>query len=213
MVNLASSSCSFLRIYTLNGQYCLSALPPPTPMPPPTPLLDQIYLGVNLWWFYFVSRTFKSRNTCVFRRAEWKWLKEPKWKSSQILQFRARFCRNCNFFFPAWKNVPGAYSERFSDIIGHREHPENTLKRRFLSKKRAERGWKSGARSLSWKSGWKPSTIREFWHQRISGSFFRLEVTAVWTKSAGIKKNPLVNAWFCWKPIWGTTSGNGCNGA
>ena len=45
-----------------------------------------------------------------------------------------------NFFFPTWKNVPGAYSERFSDIIGHREHPENTLKRRFLSKKGPKEG-------------------------------------------------------------------------
>ena len=44
-----------------------------------------------------------------------------------------------NFFFPTWKNVPGAYSERFSDIIGHREHPENTLKRRFLSKKKGRK--------------------------------------------------------------------------
>ena len=43
--------------------------------------------------------------------------------------------------------------------------------------------------------------------------FFRLEVTAVWTKSAGIKQNPLYNAWFCWMPIWGTTSLNGHKGA
>ena len=34
-----------------------------------------------------------------------------------------------NFFFPTWKNVSGPYSECFSDIIGHREHPENTLKK------------------------------------------------------------------------------------
>jgi len=155
--------------------------------------LDQIYLGVNLWWFYFVSRTFKSRDTCVFRRAEWKWMKEPKWKSSQILQHIPHFWCAVNFFFPWWRNVPGAYSEPLLEIIGNREHPKKVVS----FKKEAERGWKSGARSLSWKSGWKPSTIREFWHQRISGSFFRLEVTAVWTKSAGIKKFPLVNAWFC----------------
>ena len=34
-------------------------------------------------------------------------------------------------------------------------------------KKEAERGWKSWARSLSWKSGWKPSTRREFGAQRF----------------------------------------------
>jgi len=150
-----------------------------------------------IFLFYFVSRTSRSRDTGVFRRSEWKWLKEPKWKSSQILQFRARFCRNCNFFLPAWKNVPGAYSERFSDIIGHREHPENTLKRRFLSKKRAERGWKSGARSLSWKSGWKPSTIREFWHQRIFGSFFCFRDTAIWKLSWVQIKFQIVNFRVC----------------
>ena len=36
-------------------------------------------------------------------------------------------------------------------------------------------------RTLSWKSGWKPSKRREFWHQRISDIFFRLEVMAVWS--------------------------------
>ena len=41
-----------------------------------------------------------------------------------------------NFFFPTWKNVPGAYSERFLDIIGHREHPEKVVS----FKKEAERG-------------------------------------------------------------------------
>ena len=41
-----------------------------------------------------------------------------------------------NFFFPTWKNVPGAYSERFSEIIGNREHPEKVVS----FKKEAERG-------------------------------------------------------------------------
>ena len=157
--------------------------PPQPQCPPPTPLLDQIYLGVNLWWFYFVSRTFKSRDTCVFRRVQWKWLKEPKWKSSQILQFRARFCRNCNFVFSYMEKCIGAIFWTF--FRNHRKpgtpwkHPEKAVS----FKKRAERGWKSGARSLSWKSGWKPSTIREFWHQRIFGSFFRFRDTAIWKLS------------------------------
>ena len=52
--------------------------------------------------------------------------------------------RRVIFFFPTWKTGPG-----------------------FLWPKEAERGWKSGARPLSWKSRWKPSTREEFWHQRI----------------------------------------------
>ena len=43
-------------------------------------------------------------------------------------------------FFPTWKNVSGPHSERFSEIIGNRKHPENTLKRRFLSKKGPKEG-------------------------------------------------------------------------
>ena len=38
---------------------------------------------------------------------------------------------------------------------------------------------KSGATTLSWKSGWKPLTRREFWHLRIIFIIFRFRVTAV----------------------------------
>ena len=50
----------------------------------------------------------------------------------------------------------GAWFERFWDILWHHLHPE-----RLVSfKERAERGWKSCARSLSWKSEWnKPLHI------------------------------------------------------
>ena len=68
-----------------------------------------------------------------------------------------------NFFFPTWKTGPGAYSDQ-------RETPGdtwNTPKKWFFCPKEAERGWKSDATPLSWKSRWKPSTREEFWHQRI----------------------------------------------
>ena len=128
-----------------------------------TPLLDQNYLGVNLWWFYFVSRTSRSQYICVFRRSEWKWLKEQTWKSSQILQFQAHFCRNCKFLFSYMESGPGGIFWPWLEKIGTVEHPERVVS----FKKEAERGWKSGVTSLSWKSGWKPWTRREFWHQRI----------------------------------------------
>ena len=124
---------------------------------------DQNYLGVNLWWFYFVSRTSRSQYICVFRRSEWKWLKEQKWKSSQNLQFRARFCRNCKFLFSYMESGHGGIFWPFCEKLWTVEHPERVVS----FKKEAERGWKSGVTLLSWKSGWKPWTIREFWHQRI----------------------------------------------
>ena len=57
------------------------------------------------------------------------------------------------------------------------EHPFLSLFRL----KEPERRWKSDMRTLSWKSGWKLSKRREFWHQRISDIFFLLEVVAVWS--------------------------------
>ena len=136
-----------------------------------------------IFLFYFVSRTSRSRDTGVFRRSEWKWQKEHKRKRSQILQATPHFWVACKFLFSYMEKCIGAIFWTF--FRNHRKpgtpwkHPEKAVS----FKKRAERGWKSGARSLSWKSGWKPSTIREFWHQRIFGSFFRFRDTAIWKLS------------------------------
>ena len=75
--------------------------------------------------------------------------------------------------------------------LAHLEHPEKGLS----FKKEAERGWKSGGRSLSWKSGWKPWTRREFWRQRIYKISFRSRKTAVWKKSPGTKFSQIVNTY------------------
>ena len=100
------------------------------------------------------------------------------------------FAGRVNLLLPSWISWPWAWFERLSDIFRHHFHPERVVS----FKKRAERGWKSGARSLSWKSGWKPSTIREFWHQRISGSFFRFRDTAIWKFSGVQIKFQIVNS-------------------
>ena len=99
-----------------------------------------------------------------------------------------------NLLVPSWISWPEAWFERFPDISGHHFHP----KRVVSFKERAERGWKSGARSLSWKSGWKPSMIREFWHQRISGSFFRFRDIAIWKCIVGRFKSTIVTYCLCW---------------
>ena len=62
-------------------------------------------------------------------------------------------CRN-RFFFAWWIRVPGACFGPKWPNLAQLEHPKKVPS----FKKEAERGWKSWARSLSWKSGWKPST-------------------------------------------------------
>ena len=47
--------------------------------------------------------------------------------------------------------------------------------------------WSKIKKKLSWKSGWKPWTRREFWRQRIYKISFRSRDTAVWKKSPGTK--------------------------
>ena len=80
--------------------------------------------GVMIFWCYFVSKTLQSWDKRVFRRCWVKMTERVKWKSSQILQFRARFCRNCKFLFSHISRGPGGiyWQETLSDT--HLEHPE-----------------------------------------------------------------------------------------
>ena len=121
---------------------------------------------------------------------EWKRLKECAHKLWR--QTLNMLCRH-KIFFDYCQRVPGACSGPKWPTLAHLEHPEKVLS----FKKEAERGWKSGARSLSWKSDWKPSISRSFCAIGTYCIFFRLEVTAVWKKSAGINKSPLLNLCFC----------------
>ena len=82
-----------------------------------------------------------------------------------------------HFLFPWWKGVLGACSGPKWPPMAPLEHPEKVLS--FM--KEAERGWKSGARSLSWKSEWKPSISRWFW-----------AITAVWKKQISNSKSLLL---------------------
>ena len=105
-------------------------------------------------------------------------------------------CR-VNFLFPTWKGYLGAYSDQrvtVSDIW-------NTLKKWVFWLKEAEREWKSDTRPLSWKRGWKPSKRREFWRQRISGTFFCLRDMAVWSWNLCATQFPFVIFGLCWSSI------------
>ena len=72
--------------------------------------------------------------------------------------------RRCNRnFFSFLSSGHGGMFWPFCEKLWTVEHPERVVS----FKKEAERAWKSGVTSLSWKSGWKAWTIREFWHQQI----------------------------------------------
>ena len=57
--------------------------------------------------------------------------------------------------------------------------PTNTPKHPQTPTKHPQTPTKSGATTLSWKSGWKPTTRREFCHLRIIFIIFRFRVTVV----------------------------------
>ena len=130
-----------------------------------------------IFWCFFVSRTLQSWDKCVFRMSEWKWPKEWNERVHKFCSSVLIFAGTANFFFPTWRGVPGAYTDKRQTVTD----TWNTLKKCLFWLKEAERGWKSGATPLSWKRGWKPSTRREFWAQRSSGSFFRFRDMAVWS--------------------------------
>ena len=86
------------------------------------------------------------------------------------------FAGRVNFFCPSWISCIGAWFERFWDILWHHFHPERVVS----FKERAERGWKSGARSLSWKSGWKPCTLATTRSWIYPKTFFRFRERSNW---------------------------------
>ena len=75
-----------------------------------------------------------------------------------IVAANAKYALPPQDFFVYCQRVPGACSGPKWPPTAPLEHPEKVLS--FT--KEAERGWKSGARSLSWKSDWKPSISRSF---------------------------------------------------
>ena len=86
------------------------------------------------------------------------------------------FAGGVNLFCPSWISWPGAWFESFWDILWHHFHPERVVS----FKERAERGWKSGARSLSWKSGWNPCTLATSRRWNYPKTFFRFRERAIW---------------------------------
>ena len=71
------------------------------------------------------------------------------------------------------------------------------------SRKRAERGWKSEAGPLSWKSGWKPSISRRFWAIGGYCIFFPFRDMAILKCPLGRIKFPMLKYGPVECLIWG----------
>jgi len=71
------------------------------------------------------------------------------------------------------------------------------------SRKRAERGWKSEAGPLSWKSGWKPSISRWFWAIGSYCIFFPFRDMAILKCPLGRIKFPMLKYGPVECLIWG----------
>ena len=85
------------------------------------------------------------------------------------------FDEAADFLFSPCQVVPGACLSQIvtnSDTSNTHKHPKTPTNTHKTPTK-------SGATTLSWKSGWKPLTRREFWHLRIIFIIFRFRVTAV----------------------------------
>ena len=93
------------------------------------------------------------------------------------------FAGNVNFLFPSWISCIGVWFEPFSEIFWNHFHPERVVS----FKERAERGWKSGARSLSWKSGWNPCTLATSRRWTYPKTFFRFRERVIWKLLDGVQ--------------------------
>ena len=105
---------------------------------------------------------------CVFRRSEWKWVKNLNERVHKIYSSGLIFAGTVNFFFSPAKRVPGACSDQRVPSSALWNPPKSVY---LFWLKVAERGWESGARPLSWNSRSKPSIRQEFWHQYSSFRF------------------------------------------
>ena len=88
--------------------------------------------------------------------------------SAQTLKYQHKLVSSFDYA----RRVPGAYSERFSEIIGNRKHPENTLKRRFLSKKGPKEGERVARGHFHERVGESPRRYENFGTSGSAVAFF-----------------------------------------
>ena len=134
-----------------------------------------------------------------WRRSEWKWAKEWNERDHKSCLATLIMGGQAKISFAHARGVSGAYPVRLSDKydkvflakLGHQ------------SRKRAERGWKSEAGPLSWKSGWKPSISRWFWAIGGYCIFFPFRDMAILKCPLGRIKFPMLKYGPVECLIWG----------
>ena len=103
-------------------------------LPPPP---DQNYFAVKLWWF-FVSGTSRNQDMCVFRRSEWKCLKEAEMK--EFILYRGKrliWPAAIRFFFSNEKRPRGMFWTKMAQ-----NGPPGTPRKRALFLERGRKRMK-----------------------------------------------------------------------
>ena len=134
-----------------------------------------------------------------WRRSEWKWAKEWNERDHKSCLATLIMGGQAKISFAHARGVSGAcpvrlfdkYEKVFLAKLGHQ------------SRKRAERGWKSEAGPLSWKSGWKPSISRWFWAIGGYCIFFPFRDMAILKCPLGRIKFPMLKYGPVECLIWG----------
>ena len=122
-----------------------------------------------------------------------------KRKRSQKLLGHAHYGRPSKNFFAHARGVSGACPVRLFEKL----EKVFLAKLGHQSRKRAERGWKSEAGPLSWKSGWKPSISRWFWAIGGYCIFFPFRDMAILKCPLGRIKFPMLKYGPVECLIWG----------
>ena len=146
--------------------------------------------GVNLWWFYFVSRTSRRQDTPVFiwylLATQW-WVlivKEQKRKWSQNLHGIQKYGAPSKFFSSSCKAVPGAYSDKRQTVTD----TWNTPKKCFFSDwKRPKEGERVALGHFHERVGESPRLYENFGTSRSKESRF---VSEIWPFEVGIAVRP-----------------------
>ena len=134
-----------------------------------------------------------------WRRSEWKWAKEWNERDHKSCLSALIMRGQAKISFAHARGVSGACPVRLFEKL----EKVFLAKLGHQSRKRAERGWKSEAGPLSWKSGWKPSISRRFWAIGGYCIFFPFRDMAILKCPLGRIKFPMLKYGPVECLIWG----------
>ena len=134
-----------------------------------------------------------------WRRSEWKWAKEWNERDHKSCLATLIMGGQAKISFAHARGVSGACPVRLFEKL----EKVFLAKLGHQSRKRAERGWKSEAGPLSWKSGWKPLISRWFWAIGSYCIFFPFRDMAILKCPLGRIKFPMLKYGPVECLIWG----------